>query len=262
MLKNNLTSKSITKFVIPSILLMLFLSIYTAIDNIFISRFVGSDALAALNIVVPLYSVATACGIMFATGGGAIVAIKLGQDRLEEASRNFTSLLIIGTIFGILATIVCFMYKESIISALGANGNLKPHAMIYGFYLIISFSFLIIKVIFETLLRVDGTPKTALFMTVLGGVINIIFDYIFIVPMQMGIAGAGLGTLLGIVISTFVGFYHFTSKKSLLKFKIGKPDIQFIISTGINGSSEMVNEFALAFSTFVFNILTIKYIGN
>jgi putative MATE family efflux protein len=241
---------------------MVFISFYTSIDSIFISRFVGSNALAAVNIALPLYSVAFACGIMFATGGGAIIAIKLGQNKLDEASKNFTSLLIIGILFGILATIICLLFEETLITALGASKNIKTHALAYSFYLILSFPFLIIKVVFESILRVDGKPNTALFMTLLGGILNIIFDYIFMVPMHMGIAGAGLGTFLGIVLSNLVGFYHFTSNKSLLKFKTAKPDFKFILSTITNGSSEMVNEFSIALTTFIFNMLTMKYMGD
>lgn len=262
MLDNNITSKSLIKFVLPSILVMVFISIYTLVDSLFISIFVGSNALAALNIAMPLYSVAFACGIMFATGGGAIIAIKIGKGKSEEASENFTSLLVIGIIFGILATIVCLVYKERIITNLGSSENIMDYAITYSTYLIIAFPFLIIKVIFESILRVDGTPNTALVMTLLGGILNIILDYIFIVEFNMGIAGAGLGTLLGIVISNLVGFYYFTSKKSKLKFKFTKPDFNFILSTITNGSSEMVNEFSFALTTFIFNMLTMKYIGD
>lgn len=262
MLQNNITTKNLIKFVLPSILIMIFISFYTLVDSIFISRFIGSDALAAVNISLPLYSIAFACGIMFATGGGAVIAVTLGQNRGNKASENFTSLLVIGTIFGIVATIICLLFKNNLISFLGPAESVKQYVMTYSTYLIIAFPFLIIKVVFESILRVDGTPNTALAMTVLGGVLNIILDYIFIVIMDMGIAGAGLGTLLGIVISNFIGFHYFVSKKSKLKFKFAKPDFGFITKTITNGSSEMVNEFSIALMTYIFNKLSFKYMGT
>jgi len=257
-----MTPKKLAQFVLPSILLMVFIAIYTVVDSIFIARIVGSSALAGLNICMPLYSIAFACGIMFAAGGGAIIAIKLGRGRVEEAGRNFTSLLIVGAGFGIIAAVACLVFREPLISVLGADGEIKKHAMIYGIFMMITFPFMITKVILESLLRVDGKPRITLYMTILGGLINVLLDYIFMVQLDMGIAGAGLGTLLGIVLSLPVGFLHFFSDKSTLKLILSKPEPRFLLDTVINGSSEMVNEAAIAVSTIIFNMLAIKYLGN
>ena len=260
--ETNLTYKGIFKFIYPSILLMVFMSIYIAIDGVFIARFVSPIALGGQSIVMPLYTVATAVGIMLATGGSAIIAMQLGQKDTATANINFTTLMIVGTAFGIIATIVCLILKDPILIMLGLEGNLWSYGLDYSFYIIISFPFLIIKVLYETLLRVDGSPRMALYMTVLGGVLNLIFDYIFMVPFKMGIAGAGLGTFLGIALSNVLGFYHFFSKKSVLKFQFHRPTPKFLLRTLTNGSSEMVNELAIALMTFMFNMLALKYIGE
>ncbi|OQY31069.1 MAG: hypothetical protein B6241_14880 [Spirochaetaceae bacterium 4572_59] len=191
---------------------------------------------------MPVYSIAFACGIMFATGGSAIIATKLGKGDKTEAGGDFTSLLLIGGLFGVTASLVCFIFMKEII--------------------LLSFPFLIIKILFESLLRVDGKPGKALYMTLLGGIVNIILDYLFMVPLNMGIAGAGLGTFLGIVLSLSIGFHHFNSSSSMMRFKIIKPDLKFLTDTVINGSSEMVNEAAIALSTVIFNTLAIKYMGD
>lgn len=260
--REKITPMSFTKFILPSILVMLCISIYTVVDGIFVARFVGSNALAAINIVLPLYTIAFAVGIMFSTGGGALVSIKLGQKHIKEASENFTQLLVVGISFGILATVICLLFRNHLLQFLGATTALKPYAKDYSFFMIISFPVLICKVLFEGFLRADGNPGLSLKMSILGGVTNIVLDYIFIVPMGMGISGAGLGTFLGAFISLFIGFAHFQSGRSVLSFSLSPIDYSFLLKTVTNGSSEMVNEIAIAFTTLVFNTLTLKYAGN
>ena len=242
--------------------MMVCISLYTIIDALFIARFINVQALGALNIVLPVYSIAFACGIMFATGGGAIIGIQLGENKKEQASRNFTQLILVGVIFGILATIICLFFRVPLITALGATGKLTPYALDYGLYAILSFPFLISKIIFENMLRVDGKPALALVCTILGGIVNIVLDYILIVHAKMGIAGAGLGTLIGIGITLPISFYYFSSKKSLLSFRATRLDFSFIRNTCFNGSSEMVNEAALALSVFVMNMLALRQYGE
>lgn len=255
-------TKNITKFILPSVLLMIFISIYTIADNIFVSRYVGEQALASINLVIPLYSIAFACGIMFCTGGGAIIAIKLGQGKKEEADRDFTTLLIVGVAFGVLASALCLIFRENIIKLLGAEGSTFDYGLIYGTCLIISFPFLIGKIIFESVIRIDGNPNKSLYVVIIGGVINIVLDYVFMDIFNMGILGAGLGTIIGIVVSGIMGFAHFAGSKSNLKFMLAKPDGRFLLSTVANGSSEMANEFAVSLMTIVFNFLMLRYMGT
>ena len=258
----NLNVKNFTRFVIPSILLMVFVSVYTTVDGIFIARFVGPEALGGLNLSMPIYSIAFAVGIMFSTGGSAVIAIRIGQGKKEKAAADFTFLTTAGILFGILATLLCLAFRKELVSATGAGPAVLPYTIEYSLFLILSFPFLIAKVIFESMLRVDGKPRLALDMTILGGVINIVLDYIFMGPMKMGIAGAGLGTLLGIIISLIPGFLRFCSHDSLLRFRWERPDGRFLWSTISNGSSEMVNEAAIALTTIVLNTLALRHMGD
>jgi Na+-driven multidrug efflux pump len=254
--------KSFTRFIMPSVLLMIFVSVYTTVDGIFIARFVGPEALAGLNLSFPIYSIAFAVGIMFSTGGSAVIAIRIGRGEREKAAGNFTFLTLAGVIFGAVASIICLIFRERLIAATGASDLVRPHALAYSSFLIISFPFLIAKILFESLLRVDGKPRLALDMTLIGGVINLILDYVFMGPMKMGIAGAGLGTLLGIIFSLIPGLLRFNSPESILRFRWEGMDLPFLKSTVINGSSEMVNEAALAITTIVLNTLAIRYMGD
>ena len=256
------TPAKLLRFVLPSILLMVFIAAYTAVDSIFIARFAGPKALAGLNLVLPLYSIAFACGIMFATGGGAIVAIKLGSGRRAEASENFSSLLIVGFLFGAVSAVFCIIFKNQIVSVLGAAGEIREQAGTYGLFMMLTFPFMIVKVILESILRVDGVPQKALWMTIAGGVLNIIFDLFFMSVLKMGIAGAGLGTLLGIVLSLPIGIAHFFGARAVLRIRPAAVDRSFILKTITNGSSEMVNEAAIAITTFVYNILALRYMGE
>lgn len=254
--------KDFIKFVLPSILIMLTISVYTIVDGLFVSNFVGSDALAAINISMPLFTIAFAVGIMFSSGGGALISIKLGEKDIDKASNYFSNLINVGLLIGLVATGLGLLFQNQLISILGANESLSQYVKVYSFYMIISFPIMILKILFEGFLRAEGRPNSALTMSIIGGVVNIILDYIFIVHFKMGIAGAGLGTFLGNVVSVFYGMYYFYGKKTIFKYRISKVDWTFMLATLTNGSSEMVNEIAIAFTTYLFNILTLKYAGN
>ena len=258
----NITHRSLARFVLPSVLLMVFIAAYSAVDSLFIARFAGPAALAGLNIVLPLYSIAFACGIMFASGGGALIAVSLGRGEVENASSNMSSLLFVGAGFGTAAGILCIVFRGQLVTALGASGTAVPHAMIYGLFMMLTFPFMIVKVVTENLLRVAGVPSRALVMTLTGGGINILLDWFFMGPLEMGIAGAGLGTLLGIALSLPLGLSHFLSEGSGLRLVAALPDFRFLCRTVANGFSEMVNEAAIALTTFVFNILALRYMGQ
>lgn len=250
------------KFVSPAIVSMIFISLYTIIDGIFVSTLVGSDALASINIILPIINLICGFGIMMSTGGGAIIAIKMGENNQDEANRSFSFILLFSVVISTLFTIITFFFAKDISIMLGATEALLPYCIIYGKIMIASAPFFVAKFLFEYFSRTDGNAKYSLFISIIGGVTNIVLDYVFIKVMGMGIEGAGLATLAGIVVSCLFGLGYFLSSKS--KLKITKPqfDFKLISNTMINGSSEMVTELSTGITTFLFNIAALKLAGE
>lgn len=260
--KEKFTFKEFIMFLIPSIAVMAFMSAYAIVDGYFVSTYVGSDALAAMNLILPINSIIFSVGLMFAAGGGAFAAIKLGEGDSESASSFFSNLLVVAFSFGALVMLVAFLFKDSVLGFLGVNESLYSYASTYSRYTFITFPLLISKMIFAGFLRAQGKPTLSLKMSILGGVVNMILDYLFIGVLRMGVAGAGLATMLGIASALIYAGKYFSAKEALIHFKIAPIDFKIIGQTMVNGSSEMISELAVGFTTLVLNLLTIQYLGN
>lgn len=263
----NLFSKKLTfieflKFVSPAIVSMVFISLYTIIDGVFVSIFVGSDALASINIVLPIISIVFAIAVMFGTGGSAIISQKLGQGKLAEANKAFSFLSFSALILGLISGIVMFLFIKDIAVFLGATDKLINYCISYGRIIALFTPVFILKSLAEYYIRTDGDFKFSLYISIIGGVINIAFDYIFIKILGLGIAGAALATVLGVLISLIFGVWYFLSSKSTLKFTKIAFDFKLLLNTLINGSSEMVTELSTGITTLLFNMLALKYAGE
>ncbi|MEG0297466.1 MAG: MATE family efflux transporter [Clostridium sp.] len=256
------TFKEFLKFVAPAVISMIFISLYTIIDGIFVSTLVGSDALASINIILPIINIIFGVAIMMGTGGSAIVAIKLGKKKYDEANSSFSLIFVAALIIGVVLTIITLLFFDNICMFLGATENLLPYCISYGKIIALFTPIFILKSMLEFFVRTDGDFNFSLFLSIIGGVINIILDYVFIVTFDMGISGAALATGLGVLVSMILGFWYFTSKKSTLKFVKPKFDFKLLSETMINGSSEMVTELSTGVTTLIFNILVLKYAGE
>lgn len=247
------------KFVSPAIISMVFISLYTIIDGIFVSTLVGSDALASINVSFPIINIFCGFGIMMSTGGAAIISIKMGENNYDEANNSFSFILLFSIIIGILFMIISMFFVEDMCIALGATDRLLPYCVTYAKISILSAPFLITKLLFEYFTRTDGSSNFSLFLSIIGGVTNIFLDYVFIKIFNIGILGAGLATLLGIIISSIIGLMYFLSNKSTLKIIVPKIDFKLVLDAMINGSSEMVTELSTGFTTFLFNIVALRF---
>ena len=249
------------KFVLPSVLSMVFMALYTVVDGIFVARYSGPDALAAINIVLPVFSLAGGLGIMAASGGSAIVGIQLGAGNREKANRLFSMIVSSTTVLGILLTIVTLICFNPILRALGTTERLLPYAKVYGLMIILMLPVFILKILLEFFMRIDGKPNMSLVLSISGGLINIVLDWLFIVQFHMGITGAALATAIGALISLSIGIWYFLTQ-STLKFQWVSWDAKQLLEVAFNGSSEMLTELSTGITTFLFNIAAIKIAGE
>lgn len=250
------------KYILPSILSAAAISFFTTIDGFFVSRYVGPDPLAAINIVIPYCCLVYAISLMLASGAGAYVSIRMGEGKPDEARQLFSYIVSAMTVFGVIVTVICLIFLKPIMIFLGSTEMLLPYTMIYGGVTVLTTVPMMLKLFFEFFARVDGVPKLSFWMSAVGLFLNIFFDWLFVCPLKMGILGAALGTTISIIASTVMGLIHFTSNKSQLKYCRPHRQSGFLLRSSINGSSQFLTEISTGVTTYLFNISILKYQGE
>lgn len=253
---------ALLKFSFPTIVMMIFMSLYTIVDGIFVSRFVGTSALSAVNIVYPLISVVIGLGVMLATGGSAVVARRMGEGDEEDASGSFTLIVLAGVAVGALFSVLGLTAAGPLSRLLGSGDSLYLYCKDYLSIMLLFAPAAILQLLFQSFFVTAGRPGLGLGLTVASGVANAVLDYVFIVPLGLGIAGAALATAAGYLITAAAGVAFFLARKSGLRFRAPRWNGRMLFHACGNGSSEMVTNLSNAVVTFLFNMLMIRYLGE
>lgn len=253
---------TLLKFAFPTMVMMVFMSLYTIVDGIFVSRFVGSNALSAVNIVYPVLNLLFACGIMLSTGGSAIVARQIGEKREQEARENFSLLAAVSVLIGIVILAVGLLFLEPLCRVLGATPVIMEDCKIYLGVLLGFGPLTMLQMFFQVFFVTAGKPGLGLVLTISGGVANMVLDYVLMGPMEMGVLGAALATGFGQAIMAIAGVGYFLKVKGNLHFV--KPVFRgsVLLQSCGNGSSEMVSNLSTAVVTFLFNVTMMELVGE
>ena len=254
--------KSLLKFAFPTVMMLVFMSLYTIVDGIFVARFVGSNGVAAINIVMPVFNLISSIGIMFATGGNAVISKKLGEGKEGEAHEDFTFINVFCFAVGVVFLVAGYLFMEPLFQVLGASDVLMDYCIDYGILFILFAPVLVLKNVYDQLLVTAGHPKLALRTSIVGGVVNIVFDYIFIAIFHMGVFGAAIATVLGQIVSVLIALRFFVNPESSIHFTKIKKKFSMIIEAMINGSSEMVSQLSFAITTVIFNLGMMRFAGE
>ncbi len=255
--------KKLLKFVLPSIMLMVFLSIYTMVGGIFVSRFAGTHSLSALNMVYPVTNVALAMGLMLGTGGSAICARKLGMGKQKEAKQDFTAIVLFGLCLGVLLFFSGLFFRPQLVRMLGVNETLFELALAYIFPVLLLAPALIMQATFQIFLIAAGKPGSAFVLILIGGVVTVSLNILFIIVLDWGVAGAGWASGLGNLASSLYGvFCFFFSKNAQLTFTKPIFRLRVLLQCCANGSSEMVTNLALAVTGYLYNVTMLRLAGE
>ncbi len=254
--------KSLLLFAMPTIVMMIFMGLYTAVDTVFVARFVSTDALSAMNIVCPVINLTVGLGTMLAAGGSAIIARKMGAGEEKRASQDFTFLILSGAVWGLLITVIGVLFLGAIIRGLGASRLLFPYCRDYLLVILLFTPASMMQVLFQNLIVTAGHPGFGMTLSVSAGVANVLLDYVFMVPLQMGIRGSALGTGIGCLLPTVAGICFFAGTRGHLKFAKPKVDFTLLAESCANGFSEMVSQMASAVTTFFFNMVMLRLLGE
>lgn len=256
-------AKTLIKFSFPSIISLLCMSCYEMVDGVFVANFVDADALAAINIVYPPITILIGIAIMLSTGGSAVIAKKLGEQKGQEAKENFTMIVLVGFFLGIFCIIIDFLFVKKLVVLLGATERLFDYAYTYLFILTLASPAGILQMLFMTFFVTAGKPNLGMILTAASGVTNIVFDYIFMGPMGMGVEGAAIATGMGYTVSAVSGFFFFwKNKNGLLHFVRPKWNGKVLLHACTNGMSEMVGSLAGSVITLIYNFKMLYYAGE
>lgn len=259
----NINHSKLLKFALPTIIANVFIGIYSTIDGIFVSNFIGTDALSAVNIVMPLLMISVAVGTMFGTGGNALISKKIGEGKIQEAKQNFTLLLISTILISSIISIISFIFRKPILYMLGANSIIYKLCESYAVPIFFIIPFTLLGILFQMFFISEGRPTINMISSIMGGIVNIVLDYILIVKLNMGLQGAAIATGIGYSIPSIIGIIFFAlNKKGTLQFTKPKLDINAIINSCSNGSSEMVSLLSSSIVMVAMNSIMIRLAGT
>lgn len=243
--------------------MMIFMSVYTIVDGIFVSNVAGDVAFAALNVIWPVISVISSFGFMVGTGGSAFVAKTLGEQQQEKANGAFSLLIYFSLLLGAALGIGSSFFMKEFAVILGATPEMVPDCVAYGKILAWLLPAAFVQNCMLCFVVTADRPKYGLYITLLTGAANIVMDYLFVAVFGWGIAGAALATGLAWVISAAIPMVYFgLPNHSLLR--LGRPLMDGIIlaQSCLNGASEMVNNLSMSVIAILYNYILLKYMGS
>lgn len=262
-LEHKITFPWLIAFALPTILSSIFSSLYSTVDGIFVARWVDTDALSAINITMPMIFLSSALGMMFGTGGNALVAKKIGQGKEQEAREDFSLLMLVAFLFSVVLAVLCFVFLNPLCKMLGSNDALLSYCRQYMILVLITLPFAVFGMVFQLSFITVGKAGLGAILNVIGGVINIVLDWLFISVFDWGLAGAAIATGLGYAVPSVVGVIcFFADRKQVLYIVKPKWRLKTIADSCINGSSEMVSVLAFSVVTILFNRILMKLAGS
>lgn len=262
-LSDHFTYKKLIRFTIPSVVMMVFTSIYGVVDGFFVSNFVGKTAFAAVNFIMPFLMILGAVGFMFGTGGSALVAKTMGEGNRQKANRLFSLFVYASAILGVVISLVGIIFLRPIAAALGAGGKLLSDCVLYGRIILLANVAFIIQVEFQTFFITAEKPQLGLYVTLLSGITNMVLDALLVAVFRWGIVGAALATSLSQVVGGVVPIIYFGRKNSsLLRLTKTDFDLKALLKACTNGSSELMSNISMSLVSMLYNIQLIKYAGE
>ncbi len=262
-LSDHFTYRRLLRFTLPSIVMMVFTSIYSIVDGAFVSNCVSSNALSSINIMLPLCMVTASFGFMLGTGGSAIVAKTLGEGNRELAQRYFTMLVWAVAILSGIVALFSILYMRQIAYLLGASDLLIEDCVTYGTILMYGNVLFMSQVTFQSFFIVAEKPKIGLWLTVASGLTNMFLDYLFVYVYQWGIAGAAWATNIGYAVGSIIPFFYFIlPNDSLLRLTKTKLYPKILLKSCTNGSSEMVSNLSASVVLFLLNLQMMRFVGE
>ena len=262
-LSEHFTYSKLLRFTFPSVVMMIFTSIYSVVDGVFVSNFVGKTPFAAVNLIMPLLIILGALGFMIGTGGTAIVAKTLGEGKPELANQYFSLLVYTGLIGGTAVGVLGFLFVRPVAAALVAEGQMLEDCVLFARIILAANPCFILQNIFQSFFVTAEKPKLGLYVTVGAGLTNIVLDALLVAVFLMGLAGAAAATALSQMVGGLVPILYFLRKNdSLLRLTKTKFYGKILLKTCANGSSELMSNISASVVTILYNLQLMRLAGE
>ena len=262
-LSDHFTYQKLLRFVLPSIVMMVFTSIYGVVDGLFVSNFAGKTPFAAINLVMPFIMVLGGIGFMIGTGGTALVSKVLGEGEPEKAKRYFTMMILFTLLVGAVLTVFGVTMMEKVARFFGATDEMLHDCVLYGRIVISFTAAFMLQNVFQSFLIAAEKPKLGLIATVAAGVTNMALDALFIAGFHWGVAGAAIATGLSQCVGgLFPLIYFLRPNSSKLRLVRTKLELRPILNACGNGSSELMSNISSSIVSMIYNFQLLKYIGE
>ena len=262
-LSDHFTYQKMLRFTLPSVVMLIFTSIYGVVDGFFVSNFVGKTPFAAVNLIMPFLMILAAVGFMFGAGGGALIARTLGEGDNARANRTFSLLVYVTIGIALVFTAASILFLPNIARALGAEGELLDNCVTYGRIILLALPFNILQFEFQTFFIVAEKPHLGLGVTVASGLTNMILDVVFMGMLGLGLPGAALATGLSQCVGGVLPLFYFSRpNSSLLQLGKTRMDKTALLKTCTNGSSELMSNMSMSLVSMLYNLQLMKYAGE
>lgn len=262
-LSDHFNYRKLLRFVLPSIAMMIFTSIYGVVDGFFVSNFVGETPFKAVNFIFPFIMVLGSVGFMFGAGGSALISKTLGEGNSQKANKLFSMLTYISALSGVVIGVLGIFFVGPLARALGAEGELLSDSVLYGRIILAAMPAFMLQQEFQSFFVTAERPKMGLFVTLAAGGTNMILDFLFVAVFKWGLVGAALATAGSQVVGGVVPIVYFLRpNKSLLR--LGRPnfDGRALVKTCTNGSSELFSNVAMSLVGLLYNAQLMRYVGS
>lgn len=262
-LSEHFTYKKLLQFTGPTIVMMIFTSLYGIVDGLFVSNLVGKTAFAAVNLILPFPTILSALGFMVGTGGSALVSKTMGEGEDEKANSLFSLMVYMTVILGIVISAIEVVFVPQVAVRLGAQGEMIENCVVYGRIYLLALPLFMLQYVFQSFLVVAEKPKLGLVVTVAAGMTNMILDALFMAVFHWGVAGAALATAISQAVGGGIPLIYFLPpNKSRLRLGKARMDGKALIKTCTNGSSELMTNISSNVVNILFNYQLMQFAGE
>ncbi len=262
-LSDHFNCRRLLRFTLPSIVMMIFTSVYGVVDGFFVSNFVGKTPFAAVNFIMPFLMILGTVGFMFGTGGSALVAKTMGEGKGEKANRLFSLIIYVSFGIGLLISLLGIAFLRPVAALLGAEGELLEYCVTYGRIILLANPAFILQMEFQSFFVTAEKPQLGLWVTVASGVTNMVLDALLVAVFPLGIIGAAWATALSQIIGGLIPIFYFAApNRSRLKLTRCRWDGKALLKTCTNGSSELMSNVSMSLVGMLYNIQLLEYAGE
>lgn len=261
-LSEHFTYGKLLKFTFPSIVMMVFTSIYGVVDGVFVSNFAGSESFAAVNLIMPFLMILGAIGFMLGTGGSALVAFILGTGDGQKANRVFSLMVYVLIVLGGIFMVGGILFMEPMARLLGADEAMLPVCVQYGRIVMLGLIPFMLQNTFQSFLVTAERPHFGLYITIAAGVTNMALDALFVGVFRWGVAGAAAATVISQIVGGVIPLVYFICpNKSKLRLGKTKMDFRVLGKAAANGSSEFMTNVSMSLVNMLYNWQLMRLIG-